>query len=72
MLPSAFVPFVCKLFPLQPGYVMTVWAAAREVQHSAATQAFKVQVLDMASGAAATATLKASEGRLGGKLELRD
>lgn len=28
-LASSTVPFVCKLFPLYPGYVMTVWAFAK-------------------------------------------
>jgi hypothetical protein len=28
---SSVVPFVFRLFPLHPGYVMTVWAEARWV-----------------------------------------
>ena len=43
------LPFVCRLFPLQPGYVMIVCALASATRHNVANRFDSLNILPTAS-----------------------
>jgi hypothetical protein len=49
---SGTVPFVCRLFPRQPGYVMTVCAWAIDMAATKATSVRRAYMVDVSVSAA--------------------